>query len=378
MTSRCPFTASAVLTLLLGVCMSASVAFVPSLSVRPPRVLWVLPGRFRGVPVWHHDRVFVRTGDGQVVCVDAHSGVLQWRSSMTTTPGFVSGGRLVVADHVVIAGDDGVEGFAWGDGTRLWSAGIAPDAGAGIQLGGVAAELVFAGSYVSRLFAIEIRTGRLRWSADLGFAGEATIFAPRADAIGVVATFMSFREHAGGVVAFDAAGHLMWRTDFTDAKRPGVIGPALLAGDLVVVVDRAGVVHALDRRSGVVRWAVADTRSRAPVEDFRPLAMGGGSLVVGSLTGEVIAYDLATRVERWRAWPVQASIAFGLGLEGQTVWVPYVSGHVVGLDLKTGRQRGRFGDLGEGFRWLPLVRGADVFLSGATGGLVALRSGEGN
>jgi outer membrane protein assembly factor BamB len=119
-------------------------------------------------------------------------------------------------------------------------------------------------------------------------------------------------------------------------------------------------------------------RSRAPVEDFRPLATGGNTMVVGSLTGEVIAYDLATRVERWRAWPVQASIAFGLGLEDQTVWVPYVSGHVVGLDLKTGRQRWRFGDSGEGFRWLPLVRGAGVFLSGATGGLVAFRSGEGS
>jgi outer membrane protein assembly factor BamB len=71
-------------------------------------------------------------------------------------------------------------------------------------------------------------------------------------------------------------------------------------------------------------------------------------------------------------------VAFGLGVGDGTVWVPYVSGQVVGLDAGTGRERWRFGDQGEGFRWLPFVRGTDILLSGATGGLVALRRGEGH
>jgi outer membrane protein assembly factor BamB len=204
------------------------------------------------------------------------------------------------------------------------------------------------------------------------------VFAPQADAAGVVATFMSFRHHAGGVAAFDRAGRLDWRVDFAGAGRAGVIGPVLLMADLVLVVDRGGVIHALDRGSGATRWVVADGRARAPVEDFRPLAVSGRTLVVGSLTGEVIAYDLSTRRERWHAWPVQASVAFGLGVDDGTVWVPYVSGQVVGLDAGTGRERWRFGDQGEGFRWLPFVRGTDILLSGATGGLVALRRGEGH
>ncbi|MEO8483885.1 MAG: PQQ-binding-like beta-propeller repeat protein [Acidobacteriota bacterium] len=358
--------------------MIASIASVSSVAELRPPVLWVSPGKFRGVPVLSRDRVFARTAAGDIVSVDARSGVAQWRTPLTTSPGVVTGGRLAVADDVVMGGDDGLEGFGWMRGERLWRANIGEGTGAGIQLGGVGGDLVFAGSYVSRLFAIETATGKLRWAADLGFQGEATVFAPRADALGVVATFTSFRDRTGGVVAFDPAGRLMWQTSLGETTRPGVIGPVLLAGDLVLAVDRSGVIHALDRRSGSPSWTVSDARARAPVEDFRPLASGGGMLVAGSLTGELVAYDLATRRERWRAWPVQASIAFGLGLEQHTVWVPYVSGHVVGLDLATGRQRWRFGDAGEGFRWLPLVRGADVFLSGAAGGLVALRTGGGN
>lgn len=363
---------------LLGVSMSASVALVPSVSESSAKVLWVAPGTFRGVPIWYRGRIFARTTTGVVVALDEGTGGVQWRSPMAAAPGFVAGGRLAVSNDVVMAGDDDVEGFDWSRGTRLWTAGIGAGAGAGIQLGGVAGEILFTGSYVSRLFAIDVRTGALRWSADFGSGGDATVFAPRADDEGVVATFTSFRDHAGGVAAFDPAGRMLWRTPLNDTVRPGVIGPALLAGDLVLAVDRAGVIHALDRRSGHIRWTLADTRSRAPAEDFRPLVTRGQTMVAGSLTGELIAYDLATRVERWRAWPVQASIAFGLCADDRTVWVPYVSGHVVGLDLATGRQRWRFGDSGEGFRWLPLVHGADVFLSGAIGGLVALRRGEGN
>jgi outer membrane protein assembly factor BamB len=359
--------------------MTASVAFIPSVSNPGPRLLWVLPGRFRGIPASYRHRVFARTADGAIVSADAGSGRLQWRRSLGTAPGVVSGGRLLVSDDgVVIGGDDDVEGMRWEDGEPLWTAAIAPGAGAGIQLGGMAGGLVFAGSYTSRLFAIETRTGVVRWSADLGLGGEAAVFAPQADVAGVVATFMSFRNHAGGVAAFDRAGHLDWRVDFAGAGRAGVIGPVLLVGDLVLVVDRGGVIHGLDRGSGETRWVVADGRSRAPVEDFRPLAVGGRTLVVGSLTGEVIAYDLSTRSKHWQAWPVQASVAFGLGVDDGTVWVPYVSGQVVGLDAGTGRERWRFGDQGEGFRWLPLVRGTDILLSGATGGLVALRRGEGH
>jgi len=36
------------------------------------------------------------------------------------------------------------------------------------------------------------------------------------------------------------------------------------------------------------------------------------------------------------------------------------------------------GDSGEGFRWLPLVRGNDIYLCGADGGLVAVHGREGD
>lgn len=356
----------------MGLFMSTAVGSV-AVSGTSARVLWVLPGQFRGQPAWYRGRVFARTAGGQIVSADANSGLVHWRTPLTTTPGFVSGGRLVVSDDVVVGGDDRVEGISWNDGARIWTARTQSGAGAGVQLGDVSGGLVFTGSYVSRLYAFDLRTGQTRWSAELVAGGDSLVFGPRVDAEGVVATFASFRDRAGGVAAFDVSGRRVWRTDV--ASGGGIVGPACLAGELVLVADRAGVIHALDRSSGEVRWSLTDRRARAPAEDFRPLAASGQTVVVGSLTGEVVAYDLATHVERWRAWPVEASIAFGLSLRDHIVWIPYVSGLIVGLELTTGRLRWRFGDSGEGFRWVPLVHGPDIFLSGATGGLVALRMG---
>jgi outer membrane protein assembly factor BamB len=91
----------------------------------------------------------------------------------------------------------------------------------------------------------------------------------------------------------------------------------------------------------------------------------------------VIAYDLLTRRERWRAWPEEASVAFSLVADNGLVYVPFVSGQVIALDARDGRERWRLGGPAEGFRWAPVIAGPRLFLSGAAAGIVALRRGGG-
>jgi outer membrane protein assembly factor BamB len=98
--------------------------------------------------------------------------------------------------------------------------------------------------------------------------------------------------------------------------------------------------------------------------------------VAGSLSGEVVGYDLATRQEIWSAWPLQSSVAFAMTTSGTEVYVPYVTGQIVALDARDGHQLWRLGDHGEGFRWPPVVAGPTMVLSGAFGGVVALNHGE--
>jgi outer membrane protein assembly factor BamB len=355
----------------------ACLAFFSASSVSRVSRMWSISGEFRGSPIGVFPDVFARTAN-DVVAVDVRSGLLRWRSELAKVAGVVSGGRVAVGAGVVVTGDDGVEGFDVRTGARLWSTDTAAGAGAGLQLGEVWRDRVFAGSYASRLFAIDLRTGRICWSTAPDVPTETTVFTPRADATGVVATFTSFRERTGGVLATDFDGRVMWQVFVTAVGGAGVIGPATMTTDLVLAVDRSGVVHALDRPTGAERWTLGDGRTHRSADDFRPLVVAGGALVIGSLTGELIAYDIQTRAERWRAWPVQASIAFGLSVDGQTIWVPYVSGHVLALDLASGRVRWRFGDDGEGFRWVPWTHGPVVVLSGATRGLMAFRRPEVN
>jgi len=81
---------------------------------------------------------------------------------------------------------------------------------------------------------------------------------------------------------------------------------------------------------------------RQTVDDFRSLARSGRTLVAGSLTGVVDAYDLTTHEKRWRySGELNGSIAFALGADERYVYVPYVGGRLVALNIADGTERWR-------------------------------------
>jgi outer membrane protein assembly factor BamB len=339
-----------------------------------PRALWTAHLDVRGTPAADDRSVYARTMSGDVVAVDRRTGALRWRARLSSVPGMIRGGRIATAAGLVFAGDDDLQAIAASDGRLVWQSQTGRGDGVGVYLGGSAAGLVFTGSYAGALVALDVSDGHVRWRGAVGFAGQTTVFPPVVSGDRVFVTFTSFGDRAsGGVASFDLAGHRLWQTALGADSDRGAVGLGVVARDIVLASSRAGRLFAIDRRTGQVRWFVPPEAATGTAEDFRPLGVVGDRVVAGSLRGEIVAYDLASRRSVWRAWPVDASVAFGLTTTAGAVYVPYVSGHLVELDPDDGQERWRVGGWDAGFRWAPAVAGPTVFASGAGAGLVAFQ-----
>ena len=351
-----------------------------SRSARGPRLLWHLPGEGRGTPALDVATAYFLSTRHEVVAVHRRTGAVRWRQS-TGEPGqTTAGSALSVLDDVVIAGDYNVLAFDRADGTIRWRFVPTEGYGPGLYLGGAAGGLVFAGSPAARLYAIDVASGGLRWSATISSEPETTVYAPVADDAGVVAAYMQFpAPGAGGITSFEAvSGRQQWHAAFPartgPASRPA--GGPLLVDGWVVATSGDGAIHGFDRRDGTLQWTIPSLNQAGAgpwgvtSQDFRALARVGPTLFAGSLTGLTSAYRVATRAERWRRAAVDASTSFGIGADGELVYVPHFSGELVAVDARDGSERWRLGRA-QGFRWPPAVDGNRLYLAGSTGGFFA-------
>lgn len=129
----------------------------------------------------------------------------------------------------------------------------------------------------------------------------------------VVAAWIGLASSAEGPVVATASTWPSWRGDglqrgvapgslpnrlvsrWTQDVGEGVVGGAVVDEKRVYVGDKSGVLTAVDRHTGGVRWQVAFGGAiEAP-----PLLLGG-VIVVGSKDGTVRALEVVTGAERWR------------------------------------------------------------------------------
>jgi outer membrane protein assembly factor BamB len=334
----------------------------------PPRLLWHVSGHGRGTPVRDADRVYALSVDHEVLAFAADSGRIAWRAVTGGAGESTGGSRLVVAGPLVIAGDEAVVGIERRTGRVAWRFRPHLVDVPGLYLGDAGGGLVFAGSAAGQLYGIDVATGLVRWRTPVGDSKRTVVAAPVVSHGLVVAGFTDFGQPVGGgVVAVDeATGRVRWRRRFP-TPRPATVetGPAggpVVAGDLVAIGRRDGVVEAIDRRTGMVRWSVPPVRPLGRLadevrHDFRALALAGRALVVGSLTGQVAAVDLAAGHVRWRVAVSPTSVAFSMAARDRTAYVPFMSGEIVAIDVGSGAERWRVGGPDRPFRWAPLVTG---------------------
>ncbi len=229
------------------------------------------------------------------------------------------------------------------DAKRLWTfrgegTALAPAVAAGgLALWTAQAEGGTAGRESGTLYAVDLATGRLRWShpvRGVGAVGGAAVHGGRVF-LGAPATALDL-----------ATGRVLWTARVGDAP----LGTPTLspAGDVVY----AGALSADGKRGSVVALAAADGRVRWRAELGKDETLmfldriwtAGPLLVVPSLSGKVIALDAATGAERWRFAP-EAPRLGSVTVQDGRVYLALQNGQVVVLDAATGRPVARFSDL---------------------------------
>lgn len=346
-------------------------------GISEPRLLWrqnVGIQAWLNSPVVTDDRVYVGSagldrgrsdpGDG-VYSIDLRDGRVIWRFSADNDVNGVS-----VGDGLVVATGD--QGEVWaldaGDGALHWS--LDSEGSMFFTSPLIIEDLVIVGSSDGVLHALELDSGRIRWTVefDSPLRGGAASDGEAIYAIG----------EAGDVRAFDLDGREYWRqklnfaTLASDTLTARVFAAPTIVGDHVIVpfvrddVYPVPALTALDRYTGSVRWEASDpNRVASGWGNLRSSpAVAGDLLVFGDPTFPGLA---AVGIEDGQAkWSIPA----GKGcldqwpsptVTGQLAVLPRADGGIYAFDYEEldlrwsaflGRQPGD-GDFPVGFEGMP-------------------------
>jgi eukaryotic-like serine/threonine-protein kinase len=381
-------------------CVALWLALDVSLDAQPPNLprpgptttaIWKVPGASVGKPAHDGDTAYFLSKQREVVAVATTTGDIRWRSSVSITSidggGGTAGNAIALAGDVLVAGDWDVVGLDRATGRRRWRYFAPANSGAGLFIGQASGASVFTGSQDGRVYAIDVDTGRLRWSTPVveARAGSTTAFEPVVAEAVVAAGYATHQvPPVGGVVVLDAdSGRVRWRAEFPPPRErylgTNLTGGPLIVDDEVIASAGDGSIYAFDLETGAIRarfpkfeWPPSPLHPPTDA-DVRALAHTGRLIVAGSLTGHIVAYDVDTREERWRhdaSW--WGSTAFSLAADDRLVYVPFWSGYIIALDVATGAERWRFGDFTMGFVWAPVPHGDRIYASASRAGAFAL------
>jgi outer membrane protein assembly factor BamB/sterol desaturase/sphingolipid hydroxylase (fatty acid hydroxylase superfamily) len=290
-------------------------------------------------PVIVDDVLYIGTGDGQVVAVDAASGSVRWR--FQTGERIPAGAQIIdvpAGTHRTTAVRDALEerrrrGYRRVDMTPRVESGT-----------------VFVGSGDGSFYALDAQSGRPRWShlvgpgmsvgrtVDLGAAsfGDGALYFAAADAVHAVDAVSGEERWR-----FETLQELPPRAKYQD---PGIPDLVLADGTIFVTQFRkvfqtsesSSFAYAIDPASGRERWA---RRFEGLVS--APIVAGG--LLVISVKGKdhdvtLHALDCASGEVRWTYCARVKFFVPGVLVAGDTVFVA-AGTRVLALDLATGRER---------------------------------------
>jgi outer membrane protein assembly factor BamB len=296
--------------------------------------------------------VFAYTSSQSIAAARLTDGRTAWSATAdeTTNVAAVPKGLSYCAGTVVFGSYLALYGVEPATGARRWR--WRPSIGGGFDTGyPVCAEgTVYVGTSVRmRLYAVDARTGRERWSIDVGSQPNANGFVatPAVTADVVIGCTREFTlPKTGMAIGVDAAtGRERWRYRWDAAPSSnGDASCALFvaaADGIAVVAADDGRLFGLDATSGALRWTAPATGEAAVRQrDERPITISNGVVVAGSATGIVVGVDLATGGELWRTPPDDlTSMIDGLASDaGQVVGVTQ-SGWALAFDSRTGARQ---------------------------------------
>lgn len=190
-------------------------------------------------------------------------------------------------------------------------------------------DTAFLGDNAGKVYAIDVISGVVRWTADAG--GFLTTALAVSDG-SVVATVQGNRTSRSHLVAFDATdGSRTWDDEISGEAIFASV-PAISGGTIVVgFSDRT--VRAFDGADGTERWA---TRLNRPMFFTGAPASTPDAVVVADALGQVYRLDLETGDRVWDFAINEPVTKSPVVVSGATVLVATSTGRLAAIDMESG------------------------------------------
>ncbi|MFP6731412.1 MAG: PQQ-binding-like beta-propeller repeat protein [Alphaproteobacteria bacterium] len=238
------------------------------------------------------ERLFVSTGVGEVIALDAATSNEIWRVGVDAP---VRVAPTVSDDRVfVITYENALFALDANDGSTLWNhSGISEDAQ---LLGGaspaVSGGLVIAAYSSGEIFALRVDNGSEAWNYTLGSNSRLGPLASLGDINGspVIDDEQVYAvSHAGRLVALSLrSGERLWDQNISGVQTPWI------AGNFLFILTSQGELLCLSRQDGRIRWIRRLPRYEDPEAKDDPIIWSGpllvsDRLIVVSSTGKAVS-----------------------------------------------------------------------------------------
>jgi len=257
--------------------------------------------------------VYFGSYDGNIYALDARTGQLRWKfsskgehrftarhlhgsqpaaESMPDPFDFFLSSPTVTSDTVYVgSGDGNVYALEAKSGILRWSFGTGNVVHASPA---VANDTVYIGSWDSFFYALDAKTGKVRWRFKTG--EDPVIF----NQVGIQSSAVV----AGGLVYFGCRDANLYALDadtgakvweFNNKGSWVISTPIVLDGTLYFATSDSGLFHAVDAKTGTARYSLSF--NHWPM--FSSPAIAGRTLLIGSHAGTLIAIDLDKHATAW-------------------------------------------------------------------------------
>ena len=197
---------------------------------------------------------------------------------------------------------------------------------------------MFIGSCVGTFFALDRKTGQVRWSYDIGQDGDQTSFHGNPLVIGDQIITGTDGSGIGHVYSFEiATGKVRWKYPITKGV-PNGIG---LPGDIVRLGDNIfGAIFgdelvSLDVKSGKINWTFASGYDGKAFRWSQSPAVAADRVFFGGINGTVYALEKQSGKLIWKR-DLGSRVSTNLTTAGNDLYIGTADGFIRRLDTKTG------------------------------------------
>ena len=278
------------------------------------------------------DDVAIAVGSRTVYGIDVATGKEMWTLSRNGGPisipavGSRAGHRILVFVEEGAGGRTSLVGVDLDTRRERWRTPLEASSVADVTVEGPTA---FVGDVEGSVYAVNLATGEIRWTADAGGRIEGTV------AVADGRVFVSVPDPAARTVtvrAFEVAGG---SSPWSAAQPVGSTAATIPAADegTVVVGSSDRVVRGLDDSSGATRW---ESVALSPFFTANGAALDEGSAYIADLSGGIYRLDAGDGARVWDHQLNDRVVRSSPVVSGSAVLIGLNDGRLVALDATDG------------------------------------------